>query len=892
MTTPPVACGDAYVPVRRSWTAVFLFLLLLPADATAQTTEEPVDEGRKVATAVRVGEAAIRLDGRLDEDVWQTAPAITDFTQKEPEEGAAPTDRMEVRFAYDESAIYIGARMYSSNPASIQTPLGRRDNVSQSEHMFVSLDTFRDRRTAYTFGVSASGVRIDRYHPRDEEDTFDAGFDPVWEARTTIDGRGWSAELWIPFSQLRFNNEPDLVWGLNVMRFVPTLEEQDYWIVVPRTVRAWASRFGDLRGIQGIRPSRRIELLPVIVGSTTRNAERAADNPFDDGKNLVGRIGADFKMGLGPNLTLEATVNPDFGQVEADPAEVNLTAFATRFPERRPFFTEGSRLLTTPNQSKFFYSRRIGARPVGPAHGAYVDYPADSTILFAGKLSGRLPSRTSVGALGAVTDQEFARIAEPGVPGIGRVRVSPRTSYGVARVQQEFGTLGSTVSAQVAALHRDFTAADPLASLLARNALTYGADTLLRFKEGEYELVWAALGTLVDGETAAITAIQRGPEHYFQRPDQHYATLDPTRTSLSGFTQTLTFNRVSGRHWLFGISSIYDTVAFEANQLGQMQGADGIQPGGSITYRETQPGGIFRNYSIRLAQSNEWNHDWDRQTGSVQSTLNLTWLNFWTSSVSVSRQLRTNDMRLTRGGPLMAGPAGWTVSGSLGNSATAQTRWTGSTTASSNELGGNIRRLSGTFSFRPGPRWQLSVAPSYEGLTEAQQYVTTLNGGRPATFGSRYVFAYIERSTFATEFRMGFTLKPDVNLDIYAEPFAASGRYYDHGELLAPGSMQRMTYGTSGTTLLVQPNGDRIVEDGAARFTLSNRDFNVRSFQSNVVLRWEWRAGSTMYVVWQQNREARDTVGTPVGVRDAFRSIAAPGSNILLVKTSFWVPVG
>jgi hypothetical protein len=332
-------------------------------------------------------------------------------------------------------------------------------------------------------------------------------------------------------------------------------------------------------------------------------------------------------------------------------------------------------------------------------------------------------------------------------------------------------------------------------------------------------------------------------------------------------------------------------VAFEANQIGQMNGADGIQPGANITYRETQPGRIFRNYSIRLSQSNEWNHGWNRQTGSLQTTVNLMWVNFWTSSLSVSRTLRGSDMRLTRGGPLMGTPRGWTLSGTFSNSVTAQTRWTGGAGASENELGGTTRRVNGTFAFRPGPRWQLSVAPSYDRITDAQQYVTTLSGGRLETFGSRYVFSYIERSTFAAELRMGFTLKPDVNLDVYAEPFASSGRYYDHGELSVPGSLERIRYGASGTTVHLEPDGDRLVTAGNTTFTLANRDFNIRSFQSNVVLRWEWRPGSTMYVVWQQNRDARETIGTRVGIADAFRSITAPGSNIFLVKTSFWLPV-
>jgi hypothetical protein len=878
------------VPLQLRSFVFFSLALCSPVAANAQS-QLAADSPRQ-ATIVRVDGGAIRVDGRLDDQAWRSAIAVTDFTQKEPTEGAPASQQMEVRFAYDDGAVYVGARMYSDNPSTIQAPLGRRDNLGpQAEHFFLSFDTYHDHRTAYTFGVSASGVRFDRYHPRDDEESADAGFDPVWEARTAIDGQGWTAEFWIPFAQLRFSDQGNQVWGLNIGRFTPTLEEEDYWVVVPRTQRAWASRFGILQGIQGIRPSRRIELMPVVVGSSTLNATRDRRNPFDDGVNLLGRVGMDFKMGLGPNLTVDATFNPDFGQVEADPAEVNLTAFATRFPEKRPFFTEGARLLTTPNQSKFFYSRRIGARPLGPAAGTYVDYPDSATILGAAKITGRLPSGTSVGVLTAVTGDEFARTAtEAGSP-ISRIRVGPATTYGIGRVQQEFGRLGSTVSAQVATMHRGIRPGDPLADLMARDAITFGADTLIRFKDGEYEFVWAGLGTYVSGDPKGIEAVQRAPEHYFQRPDMAYAEVDPTRRSLSGYTQTAQFTRVSGRHWLFSVSTIYDTVAFEGNQIGQMQGGDGIQPGGSITYRETQPGRIFRSYSIRLNQQNEWNHGWNRQTGSVGSTINVVWRSYWTSSIAVSRPFRTYDAKLTRGGPLMGTPHGWTINGSFGNSVTAQTRWTGSAYAGENELGGIARRLNGSFSFRPGPRWQLTVSPYYERLIDAQQYVSTLTGGRPETFNSRYVFAHIERSTFSTEFRMGFTLKPDLNLDVYAEPFAASGRYYNYGELLAPASRERLTYGQQGTLLEPRANGDRIVTAGNSTFTLRNRDFNVRSFQSNIVLRWEWRPGSTMYAVWQQNRDTSETFGSRVNLADVFRSIRAPGSNIFVVKTSFWLPV-
>ncbi len=872
--------------------------LLLPASgvrAENQVQLTVADANRKQATAIRVEGGAIRVDGRLDEAVWQDALPITDFIQKEPNQGAAPTERMEVRFVYDASAIYVGARMHSVDPSRIQAPLGRRDDgESQAEHIIVSLDTFLDRRTAYSFGVTASGVRLDRYHRSDTENNTDDGFDPVWEARTRIDEQGWTAELWIPFTQLRFGTQSEQVWGLNVRRFTPTLEEEDYWILVPRTERAWASRFGDLRGIRDVPATRRLELLPYVAGSTLIDSSRDPGNPFDEAVNLAGRAGLDLKLGLGPNLTLDAAVNPDFGQVEADPAEVNLTEFETRFSERRSFFSEGTQLLNVgPN---FLYTRRIGARPTGDASGDYVDYPTDSTILGAAKITGRLDSGTSIGLLGAVTDEEFANIANTASttsPEIARTRVAARTVYGIAAVQQEFGELASTASAGIGVVHRNLADDDPLAAELARNYVAASGETLLRLKGGEYEVRASGLGMFLNGDAAAIERVQRSSILYYQRPDRgDDRSVDPTRTSHRGGAVSAGISRVNGRHWLFSANSKFESSGFDTNSLGQVRRADGIEPTATLRYRETQPGPLFRNYSISVNRRDEWNWSGNHYSGSIRPAVDLTWNNFWTSNVSVTFDQRAKNTTLARGGPRVGTPGGWTAQASLGNSLASETRWWGRVSIGNDENGGSLREFRGVLSMRPTPRWQLSIEPFHNRQIESQQYVTSVDGGRPETFGRRYVFSFIERSTLSAELRTTFTLKPDMTIDVYAEPFAASGRFYDYGELLAPGSRERLAYGTAGTTLELQADGSRLVSADGSIFTLAPRDFNVRSFRSNVVLRWEWKPGSTLFVVWQQDRQRQEMLGTRVGPGDLFGSLTAPGSNVFLVKTSFWIPVG
>ena len=571
--------------------------MALVASALAQA---PVNGAgnRKQATATRVPNGSIRVDGRLDDEAWQKAAPITDFIQKEPVEGAAPTDAMDVRIVYDDDVLYVGARMFSKD-GRIQAPLGRRDNIDQAEHILVSFDTFLDRRTAVVYGVTAAGVRIDRYHSADQEDSFDSGYDPVWRAETSVSGDQWTAELWIPFSQLRFNPETELRWGLNLYRFRPTLDEADYWILIPRTVRAWSSRFGDISGINGVVPPRRIEAAPYVAGGSTINGDRDVRNPFDDGKNLEGRVGADVKMGLGPNLTLETALNPDFGQVEADPAEVNLTAFETRFPEKRPFFVEGAQLFNI-GHPNFYYSRRIGARPIGPASGDYVEYPNQNTIIAAAKLSGRLQSKTSLGFIGAVTDDEHASIANVAIGDERTVAVSPHAYHFVGRMLQEFGPSASTAGFIVNYMHRDFEEGSALADLYTRNALGVAGNTLLRFKGGQYEFRASGGGSFLNGSEKAVERWQRSSSHYAQRPDREYSPLDPTKTSMAGWSVQMNFDKTGGRHWLWGANTKIDSEDFEVNDFAQLNGADGWMTNANIRYRETLPGKVFRSYYFQL----------------------------------------------------------------------------------------------------------------------------------------------------------------------------------------------------------------------------------------------------------------------------------------------------
>ncbi|HEY5616899.1 MAG TPA: DUF5916 domain-containing protein [Vicinamibacterales bacterium] len=865
-------------------TFVTAALCISPLAAAQQDNITQQDNGRKTARAVRVPAGAIDVDGRLAESVWQTIPAITEFVQKEPVEGTRPTDQMEVRFAYDDTALYVGARMHAGG--GIQAPMGRRDNGDQAEHLLISLDTYLDRRTSSTFGVTASGVRLDRYYASDRPWDDDDSFDPVWQARTSVDTQGWVAELWIPFSQLRFTDRSPQVWGLNIQRWIPSRNEEVYWALISRTEERWASLFGDLHGIDGITPSRRLEIMPYVASSAHVIGDRDRDDPFTGGGNLEGRIGVDAKMGLGSNLTLEATVNPDFGQVEADPAEVNLSAFETFFSERRPFFVEGNDLLTG-NVNNYFYSRRIGAPPAGRASADFVEYPGTSTILGAAKLTGRLESGLSVGMLGAVTAEESARTFD--APGLfGRTRVAPRTTYGVTRLQQQFGSSGSTTAMMATAVHRDIAEGDPLASLLARNAFTLSSDSVIRLRDGDYEMQVNGGVTYVGGDAPAIDRLQRASARYLQRPDAAYTSYDPRRTSMTGMKLIASVERSNARHWSWEVGTDIESPEFETNDIGRLGAGDGIVGSGEIEYQETVPGRWWRQYSFTLQTRNEWNYGGDRQQAQWEPGVEITWPNFWQTELSGTINPRTQDQRLTRGGPSMEKPANWEMSLSVESSESSRTRGDVEATYGRNEDGGLMFNVNGGITMQPGSRWQLSIGPQYERQIDTQQYVATLAGGGPATYGGRYVFAHIDRSTYSTEFRWNYTFKPDLTLDFYGEPFAASGRYDHIGELMAARTRQLRVYGTDGTTLTTLADGTRRVTDGSTGFTLRNPDFNVQSFRSNLVLRWEWRAGSALYLVWQQDRELELLAPERVSAGDMFSSLGRRGDNFFAIKVAYW----
>jgi hypothetical protein len=869
----------------------FAVVLALPHLARAQAPE------LKAARAARLTGAAPRIDGVLDDPAWAQAPVIADFVQKIPVEGASPSVPTEVRILYDDHGLYVGARLKRPDPNAIRTSITRRDGDSDAEVFTVSLDPYLDRRTAYSFSISSGGVRGDAYHAQDSEDSGrEAQYDPVWDARARVDAEGWTAEMHIPFSQLRFNAAAEQTWGLELTRNIPDKNERLQWILIPVSAAGFSSHFGRLEGIAGIPPARRLELLPYVAGDATYRANVNPGNPFDD--RLTARAGGDLKYGLGPNVTLDATINPDFGQVEADPAVVNLTAFEVVFDERRPFFIEGNELLTGRGQSfigrpSWFYSRRIGAPPRGAVSGDFVDTPAYTTIATAAKVTGRLASGLSIGALAAVTPREYARTFDTTTTVTERVAVEPPSSYGVVRVQQELGTRQSNVGASVTHVRRWLDDRGGLKQLLPSNAVAGGVDWRLRYMQGMYEITGWLGGSRVDGDPASITRLQRGSAHYFQRPDQDHIAFDPTRTSLTGGTGSIRFDKNAGRFTLAGAQISFRSPEFDINDAGQMRSGDDIDYNADIQLRDTKPNKYVRYYQFGTSVQGGLNYGGIQQYLRFNENFQFTFHSFWrlTGGVQVQRRSLSDD--LTRGGPLMGTPNAYVLTTQVTSRPNVAKTWTARTQYFNDEFGGWRWDLSAGVSVRPASQWQASVDPTYSHSVDSRQYVTTRADGSPTTYGGRYIFGYIERSTLSARFRLNYALTPNFTIEGYAEPFAASGRYFDFGELPAPRSRSLRTYGAigTGTTISKDSTGASTVTDGATTFTIPPLDFNRLSFRSNLVLRWEWLPGSTAFFIWQQNRQGQTPTGDLVGARDAWNSTQIPGDNFLVLKISYWLGV-
>lgn len=847
-----------------------------------------------IVTAVRA-RIAPDLDGRLDDAVWARAETVSGFRRAEPADGEPASERTEVRVAYTDAALYVGARMYDSEPGRVSRLRGRRDSfMQQNDQFLVLIDSYHDHRTAFVFGVTPAGGRNDLVAPNDGMRGMDFGWDPVWEVATTIDSLGWVAEIRIPFSQLRFPEGDRHVWGINFRRDILHTGEAVDWRWTPPEQAGWTSNFGHLVGLENVPRPGRLQVLPYAVGLGSFDQRADPASPFDDGSLFDGQVGVDFKYGLTSGLTLDATVNPDFGQVEADPAVVNLTAFETFFREQRPFFVEGGSIFDFGGLEglRFFHSRRVGQRPALSAGGAgaYVDAPVASTILGAAKLSGKTESGWAIGVLNATTQREVARATDgAGLP-VVEAPVDPLTNTTALRARRELNAGASYVGLVGTGVARDLD--HDAFDRLRDRAFVGGIDFLHRFAGRAYALQGWVGGSRVSGSPAAMLRAQRSSARYFQRPDQDYVTLDPARTSLTGWAGELGLRKESGR-WLFGFEGSVISPGFELNDAGFQTIADVRSMVAYGSRRWVEPTRRFRSASIRLTGFEQQNFGGQGLQRALALNLSGQTHGFRRLSANLSWGFEIQDPRKTRGGPSMIRPAAWGLRASVNGD--SRNRVSGSLAL---DYAGDVEgsyRFGLTPSIRGrGEGWfSWSVRPRVVWSHDEAFYVTQgADTAATATFGRRYLFGELGRATIDVTARMDMAITPSMTLQVYAQPFVATGDYARFAALSAPGTFDFLRYGEGGSTLTLTDDVYAADADGAGPadpVAFRNPDFRVRSFRSNVVLRWEYLPGSTLFVVWSQDRSDRVLDPEFDGLGDLGRIFSDPMRNVFLIKASYWL---
>jgi hypothetical protein len=856
-------------------------------DTTAADNPHGRQYPPRIYDTVRLQGEPPRIDGRLDDVAWEQGEWSGNYTQQIPAEGAEPSRPTELKILYDDRNVYVAIRAYD-DPKKIHRYPGRRDDFT-GDIVGVCFDSYFDKRTGFEFDLTAGGSKIDLILGNDGWDTT---WDAVWYGKVGLEEDAWTAELRIPLSQLRYGRDEEQVWGLHAWRWIARNQEESQWNLIPRNNTGIMHNIGELHGIRDLPKNRRIELLPHVLGELD-SARFTAD---DQRKRAMGSgsAGVDAKMGLGSNFTLDATVNPDFGQVEADPSVINLTAYEVFFEEKRPFFLEGKSILDFDlggGGDILYYSRRIGAPPSlfpelgeGELTGSP---PTATTILDALKVTGKTASGLSVGVLQSLTARETVDVRGP-----GRTReqaVEPYTSYLAARVHKDWDKGNTSLGGMVTSTRR-WVDDDAALAFLPSGAVTGGLDFVQFFGNRSWVLEARGVLSQVTGDPGSIRELQTNPVHYFQRPDATHLKLKPDATSLFGHAGLVGFGRSRNSNWRVGDELRWVSPGLELNDLGYLRQADLVNNSFQVGYRDPVPRGVLRQWGVDLGREDEWDFGGLQTGGTTWIEGSATFRNKWSLNGSVRAVDTQVDTRLLRGGPAMR------LSPYVHMSIRAETDPSRRVQVSARVHAHRYREgASSMFDVFPGLRLRLtnriSVSADYEygHHVDDLQYVDTPENGS----GPRYVLGSIDQTTHSLTLRLNLSLTPDLTVQYYGSPFVSSGRYSAFKrttDTVASDYEDRFhRYGPDEITYVPGDESYR-VEEGAtgAQYSFANPDFSFRQFRSNLVLRWEYTPGSALYVVWSQGRTSdADTYDDSLGHNlEALWDSAV--RNVFLVKLQHW----
>jgi hypothetical protein len=872
---------------------ISLILITLITNSYSQSIE-------KKTYQTTLTKAAPKIDGLMNEECWNLVEWGGEFTQTEPYENRPPTQETSFKILYDDNNLYVFIRAYDKEPEKISRIMTPRDKWG-GDFVKIHIDSYFDKQTAFSFCAMASGQKGDEAITQNGN-SWDNTWNPIWFLKTSIDDKGWSAEMKIPFSQLRFGKKDEQVWGIQLKRHIFREEEDSHWPFIPKGSPGIVHLFGELHGIKNIKPKLKVELLPYMVARMER-FEKEEGNPFLDGKSGKFSAGLDGKVGLTNDLILDFTINPDFGQVEADPSEVNLTAFETFFSERCPFFIEGkniyefepnqSKVINNMNSDKLFYSRRIGRYPhnyPATADSEYVDMPESTTILAALKLSGKTKKGLSIGILESVTADEKAVIDDAGTR--RKETVEPLTNYFVGRLQRDFNKGETVLGGMFTAVNRDIN--NPALNYLHTAAYTAGIDFQHNWKERTWYVAGNAEFSNVKGKEEAIIKTQRSSSRYYQRPDANYLSVDSTLTSLAGYGGTVKFGKSSEKRWQFETSVTLRSPGLEFNDIGYMRYSDVIHHGTWVAYYIRDPFAIFNNFYLNIDYWMYWNFSGELLSTNADLRFNSQFKNRWRINGSFTRQNENISTTLLRGGPSFVNPGN---EGLNLNLSTDQSKKVSFSLGNSHGLGdvksARYHEYWGGAFIRPTNSMSISIEPTYSIENNKLQYIKTAG----KDYDPMYLFGELDQKTFIFTFRVNYTINSKLTLEYYGQPFISAGKYSNFKKITDTDADKfRDRYHVFTTDEIRFNAADNVYNidkdgNGTDDYSFGNPDFNFQQFLSNLVVRWEYSPGSTIYLVWSQGRTSSASNGIfsyGNDIKDLFDIVP---HNVFLVKFSYWFSI-
>ena len=847
-----------------------------------------------------IGElAAPSIDAEINEAAWDLVEWSGQYKEFEPDVGTDPSEQTYMKIIYDNKNLYFAFKCMQSDMSILEKRMGRRDDFP-GDWVEVNIDSYNDDRTAFSFTISVSGVKGDEFISNNGN--FDDSWNPIWYVKTRIGEDAWYAEFKIPLSQLRFSGENEQVWGLQSTRRYFNNEERSVWQPLDANPPGWVSEFGILKGLKGLKPQKQLEVQPYIVSQLDRYPV-VEGSPFDDGNDAQVTVGLDAKIGITNDLTLDLTVNPDFGQVDADPGAIALDGFEIFFQERRPFFVENKNIFdfrVGGGADNLFFSRRIGRQPqsstsVQSGKGEFENIPVSTRILGAAKFSGKTKGGWAIGVLESVTQKTFGQIeldtredvlAQLGEVGSERKElVEPLTNYFTTRVQKDFNDRNSYIGAIFTNTTRNL---EPNVDFLHKEAYSGGLDFKHNWNNRKYYIEGNVYFSHVKGSREALLRTQNSLTHLFQRTDADHVSVDPTLTSLTGNGGRIEIGRGGGGNWRYNAGAIWKSPGLELNDIGFLRQADIIRQYASVTRLYNKPSKWYRRANLSLEQSTEFDYQGNYNRFQLEGQGFVNYKNNWWTEVGFGYKPRIFSNTILRGGPRWK----WNNENFVFLFSGTDQRKKFSTTlgivysrAAENQF--TFHRYVWRMNYQPTDRLSANLELQLQSNPNKTQYVTE------SAFGSdaRYIMAEIENQSLTPTLRINYSINPNLTLQYYGQPFIFKAQYSNFNyvtDATADKLPDRVAWYSDEQIKFI--DGTYIIDensDGISDYSFGDPDFAFMQFRSNMVLRWEYIPGSEIFLVWSQGITDFGDVERNV-FQLASQDLFSSGSeNTFLLKATF-----